>query len=674
MKKIFYFALLAMVSFAGCHKPISPDEPETNSKMDLLQVPESFNWSTTKSVSIKISALDNLDQPISGAKFFVFTKDPELGGTLILSGITNQLGIYQIVYQVPAYYTSLYISTTYVGLPSDRTIELNTPVIETIFGGSSSEVPVKDVLIPSATNAVYKFLGTYTSQGVPNYLEPENEPISASFLDDINNSLPERISLPVSHPEYFSDVYDHNIKLLETCDVWVTFVTEGAGYRNVLGFYTYPTDNPPQTPAEIDSITIIYPNASMQGSGGGLKPGNKVKIGRFEANTTIAWALIADGWNGSQVTNGRWIVYSTKALNQISNTSLNQHTVLLRDPGRQRFLLGIEDIKRNQSGCDHDFNDAVFFVTANPVQAVDPTDLPVIDYTGEDADGDGVPDQFDDYPDDTEKAFNNYFFNQGDFGTLAFEDLWPYKGDYDFNDAVIDYNFNQITNGSNEVTEIRATFVLRAHGAYYHNGFGFEIPITPSMVSSVEGIRITDSYINLLANQTEAGQTNATIIVWDDSYEILPPQGSSIGANTTPDVPFIVPDTLEITIRLNQSVALSEVGIPPYNPFIIVDRQREIEVHLPDHAPTALANPLLLGTGHDNSIPSDGRYYKTSNNLPWAINIIEKLEYPIEKTEIPEAHLKFSEWAESGGAVFNDWYKATEGYRNDEKIYHPVNR
>ena len=107
---------------------------------------------------------------------------------------------------------------------------------------------------------------------------------------------------------------------------------------------------------------------------------------------------------------------------------------------------------------------------------------------------------------------------------------------------------------------------------------------------------------------------------------------------------------------------------------VVDDRQREIEVHLPDHVPTALANPLLLGTGHDNSIPSDGRYYKTSNNLPWAINIIEKLEYPIEKTEIPEAHLKFSEWAESGGAVFNDWYKATEGYRNDEKIYHPVNR
>lgn len=61
------------------------------------------------------------------------------------------------------------------------------------------------------------------------------------------------------------------------------------------------------------------------------------------------------------------------------------------------------------------------------MQAVDPTGLPVLDYVGQDSDGDGVPDHFDDYPDDPEKAFNNFFFNEGNFGTLAFEDLWPIR-------------------------------------------------------------------------------------------------------------------------------------------------------------------------------------------------------------------------------------------------------
>ena len=381
--------LFVVLGIYGCNKT-SPNDPDTKKTMENLQIPSHFSWSTTKPCFIDITALDNLDEPINGAKFFVFTKDPELGGTLILSGVTDSRGKYEANYQVPAYYTELFISTNYVGLPSDRVVPLTATGLDVVFGGQQTiDNTLKESVVPKSTNAIFKFMGTYKSDGVPNYLEPENDPISADFLADINNTLPERIRLPESHPQYFSDIYDHNIRLIETCDVWVTFVTEGAGYKNVLGFYTYPTATPPQTPSDIDSITIIFPNASLDGSGGGLKPGNKVKIGRFNANTTIAWALIADGWVNNSVTDGKWIVYSTRNLNPSAQPELKQQSVLLLDPGRGRFLLGFEDIKRNSSSCDHDFNDAVFFVTANPVQAVDPTNLPIVDYTGDDADADG---------------------------------------------------------------------------------------------------------------------------------------------------------------------------------------------------------------------------------------------------------------------------------------------
>jgi len=676
MKQIatLFFLGLMILSLGACKKRVSTDDPENKTAMEKLKVSADFGWSTTKDVRFSITAQDNIGQPIAGAKFYVYTKSPEVGGTLIVSGLTNGMGKYVLDYKVPAYYEKLFVTTSFVGLPAEMEIELTPFGFDVVFGGVPSKQALKSVLEPSATNAVYKFLGSYNSQGVPAYLEPVNDPITAAFLTDINNTLPEKIKLPISHPEYFNDIYDHNIRLVETCDVWVTFVTEGAGYKNVLGFYTYPTNSPPATPADIDSITIIFPNASLQGSGGGLQPGNKVKIGRFNANTTIAWALIADGWVNNQVTNGRWTIYSTKHLNQAFNPLLNQHTVLLRDPGRQLFLLGIEDIRRTQSGSDHDFNDAVFYVTANPLQAVDPTGLPIVDYVGDDSDGDGVPNQFDDYPEDPDKAFNNYFFNKGDFGTLAFEDLWPYRGDYDFNDAVIDYNFNQITNGNNQVVEISGTFILRAHGAYYHNGFGIELPVLPEKIQSVTGQRISGQYINLNSNGTERNQKNATIIVWDDSYEVLPPAGSSIGVNTTPEVPFIIPDTLVISILLKDPVPLNQLGIPPYNPFIIVDGQRGVEVHLPDKPPTSLADLSLLGTGHDNSIPSQNRFYKTQNNLPWAINIIERFEYPVEKAEILDGYLKFAEWAESGGQLYSDWFRDNPGYRNKAKIYEPSSK
>jgi hypothetical protein len=77
-----------------------------------------------------------------------------------------------------------------------------------------------------------------------------------------------------------------------------------------------------------------------------------------------------------------------------------------------------------------------------------------------DTDGDGVSDTKDDYPNDPNKAFDNIYPSNDAFGTLAFEDLWPAKGDYDFNDLVVDYNINQVTNAQNMIVEIECTFQI----------------------------------------------------------------------------------------------------------------------------------------------------------------------------------------------------------------------
>ena len=90
---------------------------------------------------------------------------------------------------------------------------------------------------------------------------------------------------------------------------------------------------------------------------------------------------------------------------------------------------------------------------------------------------------------------------------------------------------------------------------------------------------------------------------------------------------------------------------------------------MPDHTPTDLAVTNLFGTEHDNSIPAEGRYYKTEANLPWAIDIWFDFNYPIEKTQITSAHLKFADWAQSDGANYSNWYENESGYRDDSKIY-----
>jgi len=676
MNKILRIAGLVLVFFiffTSCKRndPVTPDNTKT---MADLSVDDNFNWSTVKPSLFKATALDNANNPIKGAKISVYTNDPATAdGKLIVSGATDANGIYALDYEVPAYYEQIYVSTDYVGLPSPGLINLDNTGFDIVLGGKANRSAFKSVMNAKSTNADYKFLGNYNSQGVPDYLETPGDVIDQGLLDDVNNTLPERVYLPNYRPEYFTSDLNPNVSLIEVADVFVTFVHEGADYRNVLGFYTYPSDQPPTSPDDIDSITIIYPNVSYQGSGGGLYSGDKVKIGTFPSNTTIGFALMADGWKNGEVTDGKWIVYTNKDLNPESDPVLQQHTVLLSDNARDIILLGIEDIRRDNSSCDHDFNDAIFYVTATPIQSVDQNDLPLVNYTGEDGDDDGVPDNFDDYPEDPDMAFNNYYFNQGDYGTLAYEDLWPSVGDYDFNDAVIDYNFNQITNGDNQLVKIEAEFILRAHGAYFHNGFGFEIPIDNNLVSAVSGeMSITGNVVTLDDRNLESGQTNAVVIVWDDAYDVLPQAGAGVGVNTEPNTPYVTPNSISLSITLTEPVSLSSVGHPPYNPFIFVDQQRGVEVHLPNMEPTDLADLSLLGTESDNSIPEQDRYYKTSTNLPWAINIIESFEYPIEKADITTAYLKFGEWAESGGQVSYDWWKDKSGYRNSEKIYQPI--
>jgi len=305
-------------------------------------------------------------------------------------------------------------------------------------------------------------------------------------------------------------------------------------------------------------------------------------------------------------------------------------------------------------------------------RALDPSEIQVSYYqpgNAPDQDGDGVPNQQDNYPADAGKAFNNYYPSTG-HGTLAFEDLWPGRGDYDFNDLVVSYRFNQITNAQNKVVEIQATIIPEAIGASYHNGFAFQLPLLPEGILDVTGVSLHHNYITLAGNHTEAGQSKAVIIAFDDAYDHLQAAGQGeTGANTVQGGVYSVPDTIKLVITLNTPATMAEIGLPPYNPFIIINRDRGREVHLADMPPTSLADQSLFGTANDDSNPILGRYYKTANNLPWGLNFTGTFSYPVEKAAINMTYLKFNTWAESAGSSYPDWYLNNPGYRDASKVY-----
>jgi LruC domain-containing protein len=667
------FAFAALISLTGnsCRKIDGDPDTQANNIADMTVSPD-FKFKTTQDVAIKVYTLDNTGAAVPGMRIDIYTDTPDNGGSLLVSGITGSNGLFSADYKIAAGTDSLAVGTKAIGFCNMQKVKLTAGTLNLTLGGKSLKQGLKSselMSFKSSSSIIYP-LGKFNSDGVPAYLEKTNDIIDAEMLKDINATLPESKVAYDSHPQYFAAANEHNLVLNDACNVWVTFVSEGAGYRNVLGFYTYKKGSPPVKTTDIDSIHVIFPNVSFANSGGGLASGNKVYLGTFAPGTEIGWVLIADGFRNGVISTGNWMLYSDMALNPEVAADKKQHTILCNDIGRGKFLLSFEDVRRENASSDNDFNDAIFYVTADPISAVETENIPLPSYVAPDADKDGVSDNFDDYPNDPEKAFDNYYPSKDNFGSLAFEDMWPEVGDYDFNDMVIDYNFNQITNGQNKVVEIDIRASLTAMGALYKNGFGIQLPVSPDLITIVTGTNIKESYIQQNSNGTEAKQSKATIIIFDNGFNLLPDPGSpAVGVNTTPGTVYVDPKELKVSIKIKSPVSLSSMGLPPYNPFMIVNRNREKEVHLIDNLPTDLANQKLFGSANDNSNPASGRYYVTSANLPFAIDISSHFDYPVELVPITDAFSKFYEWGKSGGTLYYDWFKPNDGYRESKNIY-----
>ena len=301
-----------------------------------------------------------------------------------------------------------------------------------------------------------------------------------------------------------------------------------------------------------------------------------------------------------------------------------------------------------------------------------------------DGDNDGVTDCLDDYPTDPERAFNNYF-PSNDYATLMYEDLWPHTGDYDLNDVVIDYQANTITNGLNQVVEMKYTVIAKCTGAGLHNGFAFQLDnVASNKITGVSGTKASGAnWLSIGSNGVENGQTFANIIVYDDIHKVLRNPGVGSFVNTEMSAPKVAYDTCNVVITFidngvapsGGTVSISNLPHLAFNPYLILgdsgtsNQIRSKELHLPDRIPSSKMDYSLFGTKQDNSNPGQSRYYKTANNLPWALQISTSLPYMQEKQDIATGYLKFLEWATSNGTTSTNWYLDLVGHRDNTKIY-----
>lgn len=632
----FLVFLAVFIVFSACEK----EEEET--KDNKIEPVSTFDFSTSGSTRVNVYGPSYL----GGAVFELYTSNPDFGGKFIAKAKLNPQGVFEGDYVLPLSQKELFLKSPYLGLNAKSSPVVTGSVTFDYQEGKRNRSAGKMITptsVRSSSAVIYDYLGVFDADGFPGYLASTSN-VNAQDLSMLQASLPEGVSVMDNNPDFMSLSNANNVRLDNVAEVWVTFLNENTAKRNTIGFYTYKLDSPPNTVEDLDNIKIVFPNASKEGEGGKLRSGDKVRIGAFTPNTGIGWVLFEDGWNGAGVNVNVPKLYSNPNFNTTIGSPKKQ-SIQLIDEARKKFLVGFEDGIRTGS-TDDDFNDVTLMVEVAPWQVVKKNSIPAAIGVADD-DGDGVLNSDDDYPNNPLKAFNNYSPYKGGKTTVAFEDLWPFKnGSFDFNDLVIDANYNHITNAANQVASMEYKVHLRTMGASYRNGYGIQWPFDPSRIESISGTNLTRSYIHQLPNGTESGQSKAVMVIFDDAFDNI-------------DREF------DLYVKMAVPVDFSQINREGLNPFLIVDGERTREIHLMNKPPTDKINNDYFGMSVDASKPEEGIYYKSNSNLPWGISISHDYTPPKEGVAIHKAYLKFNNWLISDGNEDKDWYENRSGYRNE---------
>jgi len=627
---------------------------------------EGFTFEMSNSQSISIMLQDREEEPVPGVLFYVYSAPLDQGGLLIGNGTTNDAGIFKLDFELPENKTAVYAYTYYEPFEMAQRIPIAEDHTEYIWGANP----------PPAENATYRLAEVQNSfncqtglyQSIGNKLKKLNITTGTyvtvtSAPDNFNaigyntqNNLIYGIRKSGSNYKLWELDAEGNVNDLGT----VSGITSG-GFHYTGDFddqgnltlagkigneWTLLAIDVDQAPNRTTARTLramgdvgnlhditfnaVYDKFYSMDIDGNLvmiDPTNLTiqRLGDFfDIAGRGAFGAVWSDSNGD-------IYFSQNTTGNIFKTTLNNQG----QPTRTTFVMQGEPTGNNDG--------------ASCVQAASPFI---------DSDDDGVFDDVDAFPNDPTKTYVSYVPAQGAQGTYAFEDRWPEIGDYDFNDLVMDYNYEYLRNRINQTARIVFNLKVRTVGAAYQLGFGISFDdIQPSNIIDVRGTQTTSISTNFAG--VENNQSKAVIIAFENVHELMghtPGVFINVGKGRSAE-------EYNMTVTIDLARAVDNVGI--VNPFIFTRGNRSREIHFKGYEPTDLANRGDFGTFDDAS--SGKNTYTTAQGMPWALNFPETFTPMQETTNILEGYPNFRSWVISNGSQNLDWYKLT--HSRQDKLY-----
>ena len=691
--------LILAVSMASCvDKSKYEMSVDTGDSMPG-EVANSFDFSTVQNVNLNV---DYSAFKTYGPVFFgVYTENPIIevedapddqwneNVKPIYEDYTEANGKFNAVVELPAYAQHLYIATGnfFTGMMvmeadvqngAASVVAENHQVVDA-RGGTRAEGPgvlTDDLSALNLTNII-EDNGTVTNQklyndwknwlgkwnsasGRPDYLLDKTKASSDLVISDEEmEGLYAAVGAAFVSGSAMNEEYCSYPDLLLEKDSEVTFTLLGGStcWNSSLGYYYYTDDNKPSDPKDIN-IIMLFPNTqdgqwanytarrckSYRGNIGTLR-GDVVRLMYypnianndnsgattvFPKGTRIGFVLKTQSWamQGKDYSLDIGAFSGEKKHNLWCTTTegLSYGVKLPSDDGKVPDLTGQSRgakfsykaangdtytiISFEDALSDQDFDDLIFAL--KPIGVFAP-----------------VPEIA------NKKSSTN--------GVYAFEDLWPNKGDYDLNDAVVNVKHEKEFNNNKKI--IKETFYLTTYQNY--------VVLTSGLALTLNTKKKPNNIVIKKIAPGSIEEEEFNFIKDGNVYYLTDDFKGELGTT--------------YILELTYGTALSSsADLASIQPFIYrSEGDQNWEVHIPMEAPTAKMNTSYFGKGDDRSNPTDKMYFVRQGNYPFAFYLkgadISAFEETIlkpgnESIPIDQFFPGFIKWSISGGETNRDWY------------------
>ena len=528
-------------------------------------------------------------------------------------------------------------------------------------------------------------LGTWDADtGRPNYLmTSDNASYSrlaftteemAGIKQTIGNALTNKKTCDTRYRQPYDLILD------KKSEVAVTVVGGNTCWNSTMGYYYYTADNVPTKPEDLN-IIMLFPNtqdgmsdfiAKRSGTGDkyngniALTPGDIVQLmyypniangdytgatKEFPKGTRIGFILKSNGWGMQKPVGDK--KYHNIYLGDLKGTKISRQY--------NSWASSTEGLSYSTDDPEQNTADAGTYKIPNPTGQARTAKFAYQNAQGEqyaivsfeDACNDDDYDDFilalkpvgvfEELPTPAQKETKTN-------GVYAYEDLWPSEGDYDMNDAVVD--FSQVWNWFTRDVVNEAQKIIKE---------------TINLTTYQNYVRLKSGLAVTIKNKVTPNSVKMKTIKGADVKEVNfttedEPDGSKV---------YLLTDDITGTLGTQFVIVFEYDGITEkqkstVKPFIYRNEGdgHRWEVHVPYEAPTSKMNRSYFGTEDDLS--TEGKYYVNKTDYPFAFFLssvtIDKFKNTIllrdnEKTPISTLYPKFLGWSTSKGSKNKDWYK-----------------